>query len=162
MRKPLPPNFHTRFRVEIYDGTRIERKVVELEEVRGIDLTAYDCVVAPCLGTCGYRDPATKRWVSFAENHRRIEGKLLNILEVIQNRPGVRLDGLTLAELAWDDAISPADTFRLRAAFGERKPTEHYIVTGSGIAWRKDATWSRVEMTVKEERGSEQTDNPEP
>ena len=161
-RTPLPQNFVTRFRVETYDGTRIERKVVEREEANAIDLMTYDSVLVDCLGKSGYRDPATGRWVDFIENHRRIEGKLLKVLEVIQNRPGVRLGGMTLAELTGEEDINPSDTLRLRRAFGETKQTEHYILTDRGIAWRKDATWIRVEMTVREQCGLTQTDDPQP
>ena len=161
-RNPLPQNLRTRFRVETYDGTRIEQKKMELEEVRAIDLTAYDCVLAERLGKSGYREPATGRWVSFAENRCRIEGKSWKLLVVMQNRPGVRLEGLTLAELTWEEDINPSDTLRLRRAFGERKKTEHYILSGGGIAWRKDATWIRIDMTVKQENGSEHPGSHQP
>ena len=155
MRKAFRDKFATRLRVESYDGSGIERKIVDQEEARNINLKSFDCATARCLGVSGYRDPVAKRWVEFSENHRRMEGKLLTILEVVQNRPGVRLDGLTIATLMSDDVITAADTYRLRTAFGETKATEHYILTDTGISWRADATWIRVEMMVRKRKPGE-------
>ena len=121
---------------------------MELEKAQALDLAKYDCVLAECLDMSGYRDPTTGQWVSFAQNGRRITGKSRKILEVIQNRPGVHLENLTLAELTWEDNITPSDTLRLRRAFGETKMTAHFILTNDGLAWSKNATWMRITMTV--------------
>lgn len=153
-RKPLPNNLQTGFLVETYDGHEIKQTYMDQKGINSLDLDAYDCCLASCLGISRFRDPKTGIWIDFRANGHGIGPKARAILEVTQNRPGIHLDHFTLSLVTGDENFADGGNVAtricaLRRAFHESKKDEYYILTEDGVAWRKEATWIRIELTLK-------------
>lgn len=147
-------NLQTGFLVAAYDGKKIKVYTTIREDVLALDLKSYDCCRAECLGVFGFRHPGTGKWINFGDNGHTIGPTCKDILETVQDQPGIRLDHYTLYMLTGRDELADganvaACVYRLRKAFHEDKSCEHFILTDVGVAWRERATWIRVELTVK-------------
>ena len=163
-RKPLPNNVQTGFLVETYDGQGIKQAYMDQKGVSNLDLDAYDCCLASCLGISRFRDPKTGKWINFGTNGHGIGPKAWEILVVTQNRPGIHLDHFTLSQVTGDENFADGGNvatriLALRRAFHESKKNEFHILTEDGVAWRKEATWIRIELTLKaKSKADESTD----
>ncbi|MFC1805381.1 hypothetical protein ACFL09_00175 [Planctomycetota bacterium] len=128
-------------------------------ELLGVDLKAYDCCRARCLAVFGFRQPSTGEWVGYGEEYRALSRLGEDILNIIQRNPGVYFDKLMLYVATGHEVMAGADAnthvYRLRLAHGERKQTEHFILTrDGGVAWRPDATWVHVVPILPSRQGT--------
>lgn len=154
------PRYQAGFRVEAYNGDIIDTYITTREKALALDLKSYDCCLAPCLGVYGFRQPGTGKWIDLGDNGHTIGPVQRDILENIQNSPGVHLDHFSLYMLTGREELSDganvaAGVCRMRRAFHEDKNCEHFILTDNGVAWRRQATWIRVELTLKARSDSE-------